>query len=59
MKVNYKQAREFLDRISPQDNVAIYTHIDLDGLASGVLLEDFCRKKKCDHVEVFFLDLKL
>lgn len=56
VKVDYKQAREFLERINSEDRVAIYTHIDSDGLASGVLLEDFCKKKKCNNVEVFFLD---
>lgn len=56
MKVDYKQARDFLERISSQDKVAIYTHIDLDGLASGILFENFCKKKKCKDVEVFFLN---
>lgn len=56
MKVNYKQARKFLEGIGRKDKVAIYTHVDGDGLASGILFEDFCRKKKCKDVEVFFLD---
>lgn len=55
-KVNYEEARKFLEKINPRDRVAIYTHIDLDGLASGILFEDFCKKKKCKDVEVFFLD---
>ncbi len=56
VSVNYKQAREFLEGINSKDRVAIYTHIDLDGLASGILFENFCKKKKCKGVEVFFLN---
>jgi single-stranded DNA-specific DHH superfamily exonuclease len=56
MKVNYNEARRFLESISPKDKIAIYTHIDLDGLTSGILFEEFCKKRKCDNVEVFFLN---
>lgn len=46
MKVNFKQARNFLERINERDRVIIFVHNDLDGFASGVMLYNFCKKKK-------------
>ena len=41
MKVDFKQAREFLERINDKDNIMIFTHRDLDGFAAGILLKDY------------------
>ncbi len=45
VSINEKQAREFLEKITSKDKVAIIHHDDLDGFASGILLYDFCLKK--------------
>jgi single-stranded DNA-specific DHH superfamily exonuclease len=56
VKIDYKTAREFLEGIGPKDNVAIFTHVDLDGFATGRLFQEFCKHKKCGKEDVFFLD---
>jgi single-stranded DNA-specific DHH superfamily exonuclease len=50
-KINFNQARRFLNKISKKDKVAIIHHDDLDGYASGILLYLFCneRKAKVNH----------
>lgn len=55
MKINYQQAREFLERINKNDNVAIITHNDMDGLCSGMLFRNFCIQRGCKF-SVFFLN---
>jgi len=55
MKVTQQQAREFLESITEKDNVAIFTHKDLDGFAAGSLLYNFCKKKNV-KAEVFIID---
>jgi single-stranded DNA-specific DHH superfamily exonuclease len=55
MKVNFKQAREFLEKINEKDRVMIFTHKDLDGFAAGILFMKFCEKKKA-KVEVRIID---
>jgi single-stranded DNA-specific DHH superfamily exonuclease len=44
-KIDYQQAREFLEIVSPQDRTMIFTHTDLDGFAAGILLFDYLTKK--------------
>ncbi len=44
-KINFKQAKEFLENINKEDKVAIITHDDLDGFSSGYLLLDFINTK--------------
>jgi len=55
MKINYRQAREFLDRINEKDSIAIITHNDMDGFCSGKLFWEFCKKKKCKEIKVFII----
>ncbi|MEI7718832.1 MAG: DHHA1 domain-containing protein [archaeon] len=45
MKVNYQQAREFLERVNNKDKAMIFTHTDLDGFAAGILLRDYLISK--------------
>jgi len=45
MKIDYKQAREFLERINAKDNTMIFTHTDMDGFAAGILLQDYLISK--------------
>ncbi len=52
VKVSQQQAREFLETINEEDNVAIFCHTDLDGFASGVLFYDFCLSKGCKNIKV-------
>jgi len=53
-KITQEQAKEFLNNIKENERIAIITHEDLDGFASGILLYDFCKQKKAD-VGVFIL----
>lgn len=48
-KINFKQAKEFLENINENDKVAIIHHDDLDGFASGILLADWCKKKDAEY----------
>jgi len=45
MKIDYKQAREFLEKINEKDNVVIFTHTDLDGFASGNLFLNYLNQQ--------------
>jgi single-stranded DNA-specific DHH superfamily exonuclease len=53
-QINQKQAKEFLDKISKLDTVAIMFHNDLDGFASGIILSDFCEKKGAKTIPIPF-----
>jgi len=44
-QINFTQAKEFLEKISSEDKVAIIHHNDTDGFASGILLYDWCKQK--------------
>jgi single-stranded DNA-specific DHH superfamily exonuclease len=44
-KINFKQAKEFLDNITNEDKVAVIHHDDGDGFCSGVLFYDWCKQK--------------
>lgn len=55
-KINFQQAKEFLDNLKPTDKVAIITHTDLDGLSAGILFLDFCKNKKIKDLDVFLVD---
>lgn len=54
-KIDFKQAREFLEKINEKDSVAIVTHNDMDGFCSGRLFLEFCKKKKA-KTSVFILN---
>lgn len=45
MKIDFKQAREFLEKVNSKDNAMIFTHTDLDGFAAGILLQDYLISK--------------
>ena len=53
MEKEYKKAREFLEKITPKNKVAIITHDDLDGICSGIILHDFV-EFKTKSLEIFF-----
>lgn len=55
MKIKFNQAREFLEEVNEKDSVMIFTHKDLDGFASGILLKKFCEKKGA-KVDVRIID---
>lgn len=52
VKINSKQAREFLDKINHSDSIVIFCHTDLDGFASGILFHDFCISKGCKYIDI-------
>lgn len=52
LRLEYQKAKEFLDGINQKDSVLIICHNDLDGIASGILFYDFCRKKECNEIEI-------
>lgn len=41
VKIDFKQAREFLEKINNKDSIMIFTHRDLDGFAAGILFKDY------------------
>jgi len=45
MKINFKQASEFLEKVNEKDNIMMFTHSDLDGFAAAILLKDYCNLK--------------
>jgi len=48
------QAREFLDKISQEDKVAVIHHDDADGFVSGILLYDWCKEKGAEVQQFTF-----
>lgn len=44
-KINFGEAKEFLDNITNEDKVAIIHHDDGDGFCSGILYYDWCKNK--------------
>ena len=44
-KITFQKAKEFLDNINSEDNVAIIHHDDGDGFCSGILYYDWCKQK--------------
>jgi len=44
-KINFSEAKEFLNNITPKDNVAVIHHDDGDGFASAILFYDWCKQK--------------
>jgi single-stranded DNA-specific DHH superfamily exonuclease len=52
VRINYAQAKEFLDKINEKDNITIFCHTDLDGFASGILFYDFCISRGCKNINV-------
>lgn len=49
---------KFLESITQQDNVAIITHIDLDGLASAIFLEEILNSRGIEVKDILFLDYR-
>lgn len=63
MEIDYligskKEFFEFVDLITPRDRVAILSHIDLDGLASGIFMEKILEAKDIAVNYLEFLDIK-
>ncbi|VVB84015.1 DHHA1 domain protein [uncultured archaeon] len=57
---NSNDFSEFIDSISPKEKIGIVTHIDLDGIASGIFLQKIIESKglKTDFIEFFDYNLK-
>lgn len=63
MEIDYivgskKEFYEFVNLITHRDKVAILTHIDLDGLASGIFLEKILEAKDIQVDYMNFLNIK-
>jgi len=43
-KVDFNEAKYFLEKISKGDKVSVIHHDDLDGFASGIIFLDYCKK---------------
>ena len=52
MNIGFNEAKQFLDDLKPTDNVCLIFHDDLDGLASGVLLYDWCKMKGIEKPKI-------
>lgn len=55
MKIDFDTAKQFLEKTNSLDNAIIFTHSDLDGFASGILLQDYLTKKGA-KVDVKIID---
>jgi len=53
-----KEFLEFIDLITPRDKVAVLTHTDLDGLASGIFLEEILETREIAINYLGFLEIK-
>lgn len=63
MELNYIKGNKndflnFIDLITKEDKVAIMTHTDLDGLASGIFLEKILENKGINIDYIDFLEVK-
>lgn len=54
-----EEFREFLNKITPEDNCIIFTHVDLDGISSAFFLEKILENQNKNLVEIKFLDYNL
>ena len=45
MKINFNEAKKFLENISEKDRIALLFHNDIDGFVAGILLADWCENK--------------
>lgn len=54
-KINFDSAKDFLERTSDSDSAMIFTHSDLDGFASGILLSDYLTRRGA-RVDVKIVD---
>jgi single-stranded DNA-specific DHH superfamily exonuclease len=52
-----EKAKKFLKEINENDKIALVFHDDLDGMASGVLLFDFLKKKKCNDIKFYIYSI--
>ena len=58
-KIGLKQEFiDFINKITPEDNIAILTHTDLDGIASGIFLEAILKFKNLKTKILKFGDYK-
>ena len=55
-KINFNEAKEWLENVKPEDNVAVIHHDDGDGFVSGILFYDWCKQKGA-KVEEFTYEL--
>lgn len=46
VKINFEEAKDWLERIDEKDSVAIIHHDDIDGFSSGIIFYDWCKLKK-------------
>jgi single-stranded DNA-specific DHH superfamily exonuclease len=53
-KITFQEAKEFLNKISKEDKVAIVHHNDGDGLCAGILFYEWCEKKGATTEEFSF-----
>ncbi len=53
-----QQAKQFLEKIKPEDKITIISHEDPDGFTSGILLFNYLENKQCLHKKIFFLALE-
>jgi len=49
---------EFIENIKPEDNIAILTHTDLDGISSGIFLEEILKSKNLKIKIIRFINYK-
>ena len=59
MNVSLEQAKGFLEDIVSNDKIAIVTHNDIDGYASGILFYDFFKNKNCKDINVYLHNIGL
>ncbi len=63
-KINYligskEEFYEFLGNIKSEDKIAILTHTDLDGIGSGIFIEEILKEKNLKVDLIKFLDYKV
>lgn len=51
-----KDFLEFLNRLTKKDKIAIITHIDLDGIASAILMREILKQKKLKISSLNFIN---
>lgn len=53
-KINFNEAKEFLENINEKDKIVVIHHDDLDGFCSGALLLNYCLLKKAQAKDFTF-----
>ena len=55
---NKQEFLDYLNKLGKKDRIAVFSHADLDGVASAVLIHEILKQKKMKIKDLRFLEHK-